>query len=103
MKPIVITWGFSTQDGKPYLDCYHEVADLDTGHEIRMMDLRGKTQGTRLALFKVPKEFKREDMEKFIEFSGEEEISKLRKAQINVNEILRKRYSESNAIDFILS
>jgi len=103
MKPIVITWGYSQNDGKPYLDCYHEVTDLDDGNSIRMMDLRGKTQGTRLALFKVPKEFKREDMANYIKFSGDEEIKTLRKAQINVNEILRTRYSESNAIDFIVS
>ena len=102
MKPVVISWGFNPYNGKPYLDCYLTINDLDDTTAIRMIDLRGKTQGTQMALLRIPKGCHREDIEEYISYNTAEVIETLRKARITPNDILRKKYSESNAIDFIM-
>ena len=105
MKPVVITWGFSQYNGKLYLDCYLEIQDCEKdGSAIKIMDLRGRTQGTKLALLRIPKDQDREYIETYIKEGSREEVTKLlNEAKVNVNEITRKRMSANNAIDFIMS
>lgn len=101
MKPVVISWGFSQYDGKPYLDCY---IDVDHNSEnvgaVKMMELRGSSQGTKLALLKIPKEAGREYVEDYISHGGDEVIKLLKSAFVRSSEITRTRH-ENSAIDFI--
>ena len=101
MKPVVITWGFSQYDGKPYLDCYIEV-DHDSHNvgAVKMMELRGSTQGTKLALLKIPKEAGREYIEEYIAHNTEDVIKLLKSAFVRSGDITRTRH-ENSAIDFI--
>ena len=104
MKQVVITWGFNQYNGEPYLDCYLEITDCDKdGTAVKMMDLRGRSQGTTLALIRVPTECQREDIANYIKMNTSDVIELLKKAKVHVNEITRKRMSENNAIDFIMS
>jgi len=101
MKNVLITWGFSHHDGTPYLDCYLDLDDLQsTPHEARMMDMRCSSQGTKLALLRLPKDYKREYLENYINHASKEDIKTLNTAKININNITRKAH-ESQAIDFI--
>jgi len=101
MKYIVITWGFSTHDGKPYLDCYLEI-DKDTNvSAIKMMELRGVTQGTKLAMFHASDEITRETLEEYVARGTEDVFAKLREAHFKAGDVIRKK-PESNAVDFIV-
>ena len=101
MKAVVISWGFSTHDGKPYLDCYIEVDhNSENVGAVKMMELRGTTQGTKLALLKIPKEAGREYIEEYIAHNTEDVIKLLRSAFVRSSEITRTRH-ENSAIDFI--
>jgi len=105
MKHVVITWGFDQYNGNLYLDCYLEVQDCEKdGSAIKMMDLRGRSQGTQVALLRIPKDQDREYIETYIkEGSREDGTRLLRKAKVNVNEITRSKMSDNQAIDFIMS
>ena len=101
MKPVVISWGFSQHDGKPYLDCYLDVDHDSNGVQaVHMMELRGSSQGTKLALLKIPKEEGRDYIENFISLDSEEVIKLLKSAHIRAGDITRKGH-EHSAIDFI--
>ena len=101
MKPVVITWGFSQNDGKPYLDCYLEIDNDSRGvQSLYLMELRGSTQGTSLALLKIPTEMGKDYIEDFIEANTEEVIKLLKSAKISAKDITRKGHEQS-AIDFI--
>ena len=105
MKPVIITWGFYLHNGNIYLDCYLEIQDCERdGAAVKMMDLRGRTQGTKLALLRIPKDEDRDYIENYIK-EGEREIvlELLQKAKVNVNEITRNKMSSNQAIDFIMS
>jgi len=104
MKQVVLTWGFSQNDGTPYLDCYLEITDCEKdGAAVKMMDLRCSSQGTTLALLRVPADTEREDIESYIKMNTPDVIQLLRKAKVNVRDITRKKLSENQAIDFILN
>ncbi len=105
MKPVVITWGFCQYTGKLYLDCFLEVTDCSkAGTAVKMMELRGSTQGTHLALLRIPKEMDREYVEDYIkEGDFHSVVQLLNKAKVRASEITRKRVSDNNAIDFIMS
>jgi len=101
MKPVVITWGFSQDDGTPYLDCYLEIRDCSKdGTAVRIMELRGSTQGTTLCLLQVPADTKREDIESYIKMNTPDVIELLRKAKVRSGDITRKGI-ENQALDFI--
>lgn len=103
MKYLVITWGFCQHSGTPYLDCYLEITDAKKdAHAIRMMELRGSTQGTTLTLLRVPKDCERKDMDNYIKYMTPETLALLKKAKVRYNDITRKGV-ENQAIDFILS
>ena len=100
MKPVLITWGFSPQDGKPYLDCYLEVDGNAEVSSVKMMELRGTVQGTKLALLKIPRDCNRKYIEEFIEHNTTEVIELLNSAFVRSGEITRCGH-ENQAIDFI--
>ena len=104
MKQIVITWGYSSVDGKPELDCYLEITDAHKdGVAIKMMDLRSRFNSTnKMCLFNVDDSFTRDIMSDFITSNTTHAIALLKRASIRAGDVLRKRH-ESNAIDFILS
>ena len=101
MKAVIITWGFSQENGKPYLDCYTEV-DHNSNNvvNVKMMELRGIHQGTKLALLKIPKDAGRDYVNDFIKLDSEEVIKLLKSAFVRSSEITRTRH-ENAAIDFI--
>ena len=105
MKPVIITWGFDPYNGKLYLDCYLEVTNCDKDvTAVKMMNLRGRTQGTHLALLRIPKDQDREYIETYIkEGRFHDVVQLLNKAKVNISDITRKKMSDIQAIDFIMS
>jgi len=102
MNTVVITWGFNPNDGKPYLDCYLPITDpTKDASAIKMMDLRGSSQGTSLALIRIPEGCEREDIEKYIEMNTPDAIELLKKAKVRVDDLVRRPH-ENQAIDFII-
>ena len=102
MKPIVISWGFSSYSGEPYIDCYLEINDLKiAATEIKLI-WRGRSQGTVLALLRVPNECKREDMEDYLELNKEKAIKLFKRAEFKAYEVTRRNYT-NQAIDFIMN
>ncbi len=103
-KQVVITWGYSTVDGSPELDCYLEIEDArKDGMAIKMMDLRGRFNSTnKMCLFNVDDEFTREMMSDFITSNTPSAIALLKRASIRAGDVLRTAH-ENNAIDFITS
>jgi len=104
MKQIVITWGFSSSDGKPELDCYLEITDAKKdGMAIKMMDLRSRfNSSNKMALFNVDKEFTREMMEEYIKTNTPCALKLLKQASVRAGDITRKGH-DHQAIDFIMS
>jgi len=101
MKPVVISWGFSPYNGKIYLDCYLEIDHDSNGvQDLYMMELRGSSQGTTLALLKIPREEGRQYVEDYINLEDESVLALLKSAKIRAGDITRKGH-ENNAIDFI--
>lgn len=103
MKQVVITWGFSSNDGKPELDCYLEITDAQhDGMAIKMMDLRGRfNSSNKMALFQVADEFTRETMEEYIKTNSPCALEMLKKGSVRAGDITRKG-STHQAIDFIM-
>ena len=101
MKPVVISWGFNPYNGKIFLDCYLDIDDKRYGvTDVYMMEIRGNTQGTTLALLKIPKEEGRQYIEEYINLGDKSVLELLKSAKISAREITRKGHKHS-AIDFI--
>jgi len=106
MKPVLITWGFDPDDGSIYLDCYLEIKyNEECGRDAEHINIRSKSQGTKLALLHIPKNEDREYIEEYIEKGLVPTVLQLlNKAKVNLSDILRKsKKSDNQAIDFIMS
>ena len=98
MKPIIITWSFDSHTTKPSLKCYFEIENLDNCVSAKIIGQKSSAQGTKMALLKVPPEWGRKEIEKYISYNTVEVKSTLRKSIITPHDTLRKRYSETKAI-----
>jgi len=102
MKQVIISWGFSQHTGDLYLDCYLEITDAQKdATAVKMIELRGSSQGTHLALVRIPKDCERDYIESLIkDVPRKEIIALLNKAKIRASDVLRKG-DTNQAIDFI--
>jgi hypothetical protein len=104
MKDVLITWGFDSFTGNLYLDCYAEVMRGDDANTVPLIFKRANIQGTHPAYLSIPDEEDREYIENYFQIPEAREslIKLLKKAKVSQNQIVKKRTSDSNTVEFLL-
>jgi hypothetical protein len=109
-KPCIFLWGFDTTTGNPYVDALMFVGgreDKEALKALGMLDLRSRfASGCNVALFHVPTDFTREDIETYVNSAAipqmrDEIIQKLNAAKVRLSDLTRKR-AASSAVEGIL-
>jgi len=98
-RPVLLTWGFNAHNGDIYLDAFLE---LEKNPEATaMIFLRATAQNVKVALLRIPYGAEREDIEDWLESSGKEAITLLKKARVNgITQVLRKK-DENNTVEYL--
>ena len=104
MKDILITWGFDEYTGELYLDCYQEVMSGDDANNVPLIFQRAIYQRSQPAYLSVPIDSGREYVEEYFKIPEARSalITLLKKAKVSESQIVRKRTSDSNTVEFLL-
>ena len=99
--PVLITWGFRPSDGELELDCFLELDDPKQAGAVKMVYLRAGVHSYSVSLLHIDKEFSRAGVEEWMTGHRKTVVDLLKKAKVNINDVVRKK-NDVNSVDFIL-
>jgi len=104
MIPTLITWGFNSRSGEPYLACWLDCSKSENAQSVRMLFIRAQFTQENVSLLRLEEGMTRGDVEEWITnpTTRSEVISKLNKAKVREMDIVRKIHEGGNAMDFIM-
>jgi hypothetical protein len=104
MIPTLITWGFDSMSGEPYLSCWLECDKAENAQSVRMLFIRAQFTQENVSLLRLEEGMTRGDVEEWITSKTirSEVVKKLTEAKVRESDIVRRKHEAGNAMDYLM-